>query len=74
MASPTRPARTSPARAGKEILVQGADYAQPWSFIPGFSTINDAFNNAMTAARSKAARSAHDVAAATKSGHRGKLP
>jgi multiple sugar transport system substrate-binding protein len=34
--------------AGKEILVAGAEYARPWSFIPGFSGINDAFNNAMT--------------------------
>jgi multiple sugar transport system substrate-binding protein len=35
--------------AGKEILVQSADFAKPWSFIPGFSKVNDAFNNAMTA-------------------------
>lgn len=38
-----------PPAEGKEILVQGAEYARPWSFIPGFSQINDAFNNAMTA-------------------------
>jgi multiple sugar transport system substrate-binding protein len=38
-----------PAAEGKEILVEGAEYARPWSFIPGFSKINDAFNNAMTA-------------------------
>lgn len=45
------PSRKDVAGApGKEILIQGADYARPWSFIPGFSTINDAFNNAMTAA------------------------
>ena len=37
------------AAPGKEILVDGAAYAHPWSFIPGFSAINDAFNNAMTA-------------------------
>ena len=44
------PSRTdvTPA-AGKEILVKGAEYAHPWGFIPGFSKINDAFNNAMTA-------------------------
>lgn len=36
--------------SGKEILVKGADYAHPWSFIPGFGKINDAFNNAFTAA------------------------
>jgi multiple sugar transport system substrate-binding protein len=35
--------------AGKEIIVKGADYARPWSFIPGFSKVGDAFNNAMTA-------------------------
>jgi multiple sugar transport system substrate-binding protein len=34
---------------GKEVLVKGAEYAKAWSFIPGFSKINDAFNNAMTA-------------------------
>ena len=44
------PSRTDvePA-AGKEILVDGAAEARPWSFIPGFSAVNDAFNNAMTA-------------------------
>lgn len=45
------PSRTDvPAAAGKEVLVDGAAYAKPWSFIPGFSSVNDAFNNAMTAA------------------------
>jgi multiple sugar transport system substrate-binding protein len=44
------PSRTDvPAAAGKEILVDGAASAHPWSFIPGFSSVNDAFNNAMTA-------------------------
>jgi multiple sugar transport system substrate-binding protein len=44
------PSRTDvPAAAGKEVLVDGAAYAKPWSFIPGFSSVNDAFNNAMTA-------------------------
>jgi multiple sugar transport system substrate-binding protein len=38
-----------PTPAGKEVLLAGAEYARPWSFIPGFSKINDAFNNAMTA-------------------------
>jgi multiple sugar transport system substrate-binding protein len=37
-----------PAPAGKDVLLAGAEYAHPWSFIPGFSKINDAFNNAMT--------------------------
>ena len=37
-----------PSPAGKEVLLAGAEYAHPWSFIPGFSKINDAFNNAMT--------------------------
>jgi multiple sugar transport system substrate-binding protein len=44
------PSRTDvPAAPGKEVLVKGAEYAKPWSFIPGFSKIQDAFNNAMTA-------------------------
>jgi multiple sugar transport system substrate-binding protein len=44
------PSRTDvPAAAGKEVLVESADFARPWSFIPGFSSVNDAFNNAMTA-------------------------
>ncbi len=47
VANPSR--QDVPAAAGKEILVDGAAYAHPWSFIPGFSAINDAFNNAMTA-------------------------
>ena len=37
-----------PTPEGKDVLLAGADYAHPWSFIPGFSKINDAFNNAMT--------------------------
>lgn len=45
------PSRKDVAPApGKEVLVQGAANAHPWAFIPGFSKINDAFNNAMTAA------------------------
>ena len=47
VANPSR--QDVPAAEGKEILVEGAEYARPWSFIPGFSAINDAFNNAMTA-------------------------
>jgi multiple sugar transport system substrate-binding protein len=44
------PSRTDvPASEGKEILVEGAENARPWSFIPGYSDFNDAFNNAMTA-------------------------
>lgn len=46
VANPSR--QDVPAAEGKEILVEGAEYARPWSFIPGFSAINDAFNNAMT--------------------------
>jgi multiple sugar transport system substrate-binding protein len=37
-----------PPAEGKEVLVDSAEFAHPWSFIPGFSKINDAFNNAMT--------------------------
>ena len=47
VANPSR--QDVPPAAGKEILVEGATIAKPWSFIPGFSGINDAFNNAMTA-------------------------
>jgi multiple sugar transport system substrate-binding protein len=47
VANPSR--KDVPPAPGKEILVKGADYAKPWSFIPGFSKIQDAFNNAMTA-------------------------
>jgi multiple sugar transport system substrate-binding protein len=47
VANPSR--QDVPAAPGKEILVDSATYARPWSFIPGFSAINDAFNNAMTA-------------------------
>jgi multiple sugar transport system substrate-binding protein len=48
IANPSR--EDVPAATGKEVLVEGAEYARPWSFIPGFSGVNDAFNNAMTAA------------------------
>jgi multiple sugar transport system substrate-binding protein len=47
VANPSR--KDVPPAEGKDILVKGAEYARPWSFIPGFSKINDAFNNAMTA-------------------------
>jgi multiple sugar transport system substrate-binding protein len=47
VANPSR--QDVPAAEGKEVLVEGATNAKPWSFIPGFSGINDAFNNAMTA-------------------------
>ena len=60
------PARTDlPGGEGKEILIEGAEYAQPWSFIPGFSEINDAFNNALTAAI-EGSGSAQEIADATK--------
>jgi multiple sugar transport system substrate-binding protein len=39
-----------PAPAGKEVLVSSAAFAHPWSFIPGFSKVSDAFNNAFTGA------------------------
>jgi multiple sugar transport system substrate-binding protein len=60
------PSRSDLAGApGKEILIQGADYAKPWAFVPGFSKVNDAFNNAFTAAV-QGDGSGQDVAAATK--------
>jgi multiple sugar transport system substrate-binding protein len=51
--------------AGKEILIEGADYAKPWAFAPGFSKVNDAFNNAFTAAV-QGDGSGQDIASATK--------
>jgi multiple sugar transport system substrate-binding protein len=48
VANPSRKDVSPPA--GKDILVNGAAYAHPWSFIPGFSKVNDAFNNAFEAA------------------------
>ena len=48
VANPSRKDVAPPA--GKDILVNGASYAHPWSFIPGFSKVNDAFNNAFEAA------------------------
>lgn len=48
VANPSR--KDVPPPAGKDILVNGASYAHPWSFIPGFSKVNDAFNNAFEAA------------------------
>jgi len=48
VANPSR--KDVPAPAGKDVLVSSASFAHPWSFIPGFSKVNDAFNNAFTAA------------------------
>jgi multiple sugar transport system substrate-binding protein len=64
VANPSRKDVAAPA--GKEILVNGAANAKPWSFIPGFSKINDAFNNAMTAAIEKKSDDPTDVASKTK--------
>jgi multiple sugar transport system substrate-binding protein len=57
---------------GKEILIQGAEYAHPWSFIPGFTEINDAFNNSLTGAI-EGTGTAQDVATATKTAIDAKL-
>jgi multiple sugar transport system substrate-binding protein len=48
VANPSRKDVT--AAPGKEILVSSASFAHPWSFIPGFSKVIDAFNNAITGA------------------------
>jgi hypothetical protein len=64
VANPSR--KDVPPAPGKEILVKGADYAKPWSFVPGFSKISEAFNNAMTAAIEKKSDDPTDVAAKTK--------
>jgi multiple sugar transport system substrate-binding protein len=39
-----------PAPEGREALLAGAEYARPWSFVPGFADVSSAFNNAFTAA------------------------
>jgi multiple sugar transport system substrate-binding protein len=62
------PSRTDvPAAAGKEVLVDSAEFARPWSFVPGFSQINDAFNNAMTAQIEAKSTDPEPVVAATSS-------
>ena len=38
------------APEGREALLAGAEYARPWSFVPGFADVSTAFNNAFTAA------------------------
>lgn len=48
VANPSR--KDVAAAAGKDVLVNSASFAHPWSFIPGFSKVNDAFNNAFTGA------------------------
>ena len=48
VANPSRKDVAAPA--GKDVLVSSAAFAHPWSFIPGFSKVNDAFNNAFTGA------------------------
>lgn len=35
---------------GRDALIAGAEYAHPWSFVPGFADVVTAFNNAITAA------------------------
>jgi multiple sugar transport system substrate-binding protein len=64
VANPSR--KDVPAPAGKDILVKGAENAHPWSFIPGFSKINDAFNNAMTAALEAKSDDPTDIVTKTK--------
>lgn len=65
VANPSR--KDVQAAADKKVLVDGAAYAKPWSFTPGFTTINDAFNNAMTAAIEADSDSPDDVVAKTNS-------
>jgi multiple sugar transport system substrate-binding protein len=63
VANPTR--TDVPPAPGKDVLVQGAKYAHPWSFIAGFSKVLDAFNNAFTGAE-QGNGSADTVIGATK--------
>ncbi len=64
VANPSR--KDVPAPAGKDVLVNSASFAHPWSFIPGFSKVNDAFNNAFEAAV-EGKGSVDDVISKTKS-------
>lgn len=48
VANPSRKDVAPPA--GKDVLVNSASFAHPWSFIPGFSKVSDAFNNSFEAA------------------------
>lgn len=63
VANPTR--TDVPPAPGKDVLVQGAKYAHPWSFVAGFSKVLDAFNNAFTGAE-QGNGSADTVIGATK--------
>lgn len=40
----------APTPPGRDALIAGAEYAHAWSFVPGFADVNNAFNNAFTAA------------------------
>lgn len=63
VANPSRKDVT--AAAGKEIFAKQAEFARPWSFTPGFTKYNDAFNNAMTAAIEAGSDNPDEVAAKT---------
>lgn len=64
VANPSR--KDVPAPAGKDVLVSSASFAHPWSFVPGFSKVSDAFNNAFEAAV-EGKGSVDDVVSKTKS-------
>jgi len=64
VANPSR--KDVPAPAGKDVLVSSASFAHPWSFIPGFSKVSDAFNNSFEAAV-EGKGSVDDVVSKTKS-------
>jgi multiple sugar transport system substrate-binding protein len=54
-----------PVLSGKEVYVSSAAFSHPWSFIPGWSKVYDAFNNALTGAL-QSGGSADTVIAKTK--------
>jgi multiple sugar transport system substrate-binding protein len=64
VANPSRKDVAAPA--GKDVLVSSASFAHPWSFIPGFSKVSDAFNNSFEAAV-EGKGSVDDVVSKTKS-------
>jgi multiple sugar transport system substrate-binding protein len=70
LALPSR--RDVPVPEGREALLAGAEYARPWSFVPGFADVITAFNNAMTAGV-EGSGSVDDIVSATTEAAQGTL-
>lgn len=59
-----------PTPEGRDALLAGAEYARPWSFVPGFADVNSAFGNAFTAAV-EGSGSVDDIVSATQEAAQG---